>query len=359
MTHNTPDDPRVPLDSAGRPLKRTVDPHAGPISTEADMWRRGAAAARDPWLDDPASDPYVDDPYAYGDDLGLGPEDDPDRFYPGYHDEDDDDQGGYVSSAMDTVRRNPVGSALLIAGLALLAMPRVERDTVRTQTRRLEERVRGRYAGTESRLRGQAAQHRDKLGARAGKLGARAEELRDRISAGTEDMSEAARKRVIAARRRAIDMSDDAWQGLRSGTSDTGRMIRDNPLAAGALAVAAGAAIAAAIPGSRMESRRLGSVANRFWEEARAVFEEERARIVAGANAAMDEARSVATETVRDVKDAVPDGEDVVERTRDQAREAAKRVSDAAREGAKSEGSHPEGRTSEGRTSEGSGSGRT
>ncbi|ROU03778.1 hypothetical protein [Histidinibacterium lentulum] len=336
MTYNTPDDPRVPLDSAGRPLKRTVDPHAGPISAEEDMWSRDAAAARDPWLDDPASDPYVDDPYAYGDDLGLGPEDDPDRFYPGYLDEDDDDDGGYVSTAMDTVRRNPVGSAMIIAGLALLAAPRVERDTVRAQTQRLQERVRGRYAGTESRTRGQFAQQRDKLSGRT-------QELRKRITEGTEDMSEEARKRVIAARRRALDMSEQAREGLRSGASGTNRMIRDNPLAAGALAVAAGAAIAAAIPGSRMENRRLGPMAHRFWDEARAVFEEERARVVAGANAAMDEARSVATEAVRDVKDAVPDGEEVVDRTRDQAREAAKRVSEAARDGAKAEGSKSEG----------------
>jgi ElaB/YqjD/DUF883 family membrane-anchored ribosome-binding protein len=332
MTDTPPDDPRTPLDSAGRPLNRPTGPQAGPRPGEQDIWSRDPGATRDPWLDRPAPDPHVADPHAYGDDLGFGPDDDPASYL---DDEDHDDEGGFVSTAVGAVRNNPVGSALVLAGLALLAAPRLERDTVRAQGRRLQGRAQDQYA----RLKGQA---RGAYATQKAGMGARTHDLRARITEGTEDMGEAARKRVIAARRRALDMTEQARDGLRSGASETDRMIRDNPLAAGALAIAAGAAIAAALPRTRMETRRFGSAANRFWDEARAVFEEERARVVAGANAAMDEARSMATEAVRDVKDAVPDGEEMVGRTRDQARDAAKRVSDAAREGARAEGAGTE-----------------
>jgi ElaB/YqjD/DUF883 family membrane-anchored ribosome-binding protein len=159
-----------------------------------------------------------------------------------------------------------------------------------------------------------------------------------RLSEGTEGMSEQARARVIEARRRAMEMSERARAGLRSGAARADSTVRDNPLMTGVVALAAGAALGAALPRTEMENSRLGQISDRLMDEARAVFEEERARLKAGAAAAADEMRSMAHEVARETRDAVPDGKEAVDRSKEAVREGVGRVATAAKKGADAEG---------------------
>lgn len=238
------------------------------------------------------------------------------------YDEDHDDES-WLAPVTETVRANPVGTALTVAGIALLLAPSVDRSTVRKQYRRARD------AGSAqmSHYRSKAAHYRSKADNYTSAL-------RDRISEGTHDMSDAARERVIAARKRALASASETGDYLRHGQERAQTAMQDNPLMAGALALAAGAALGAALPRTRMEDSRFGAMSERLMDEARAVYEKERAMITAGARAATDEMREMATEAVQDTRDALPDGEEAVERVKMTARDGAKRVSDAAREGA-------------------------
>jgi hypothetical protein len=75
------------------------------------------------------------------------------------------------------------------------------------------------------------------------------------------------------------------------------------PLAAGALAFAAGAAIAAALPRTQMEDDYFGERSDQFLEDAERLFEEERAKLGRVAKATADEAKAVMSEKADGMKE--------------------------------------------------------
>lgn len=80
----------------------------------------------------------------------------------------------------------------------------------------------------------------------------RAAALRERLSEGTENLSEQARDRVIAARENAFHARDAAISYAHQGRDRAVDIFEDQPLIAGALAVALGAALGAALPRSNV-----------------------------------------------------------------------------------------------------------
>lgn len=82
--------------------------------------------------------------------------------------------------------------------------------------------------------------------------------LRERLAEGTENLTEEARSRVIAARERALEARDAAASYAQQGRERAVDIFEEQPLIAGALAVALGAALGAALPRSRMEDQYLG-----------------------------------------------------------------------------------------------------
>ncbi|CUH38951.1 hypothetical protein JSE7799_01670 [Jannaschia seosinensis] len=156
--------------------------------------------------------------------------------------------------------------------------------------------------------------------------------LYERLAQGTERMSDAARDRVVQARAAAWD----AQRELSARTSDVRASGRNaymsQPLLAGVIAFGIGAVIGASLPRTQREDRYLGSYRDRAVDEAERIFHEESAKLRAVAEAAMDEAKDVATETMHEARERTPSGEEAVDKAENKAKSAADRVKSAAEE---------------------------
>lgn len=152
----------------------------------------------------------------------------------------------------------------------------------------------------------------------------RAMSFRDRLSQGTEHLSEEARQRVIAARERALEARDAVVDYGHKGSEKMTDLFEDYPLVTGALAVAVGAAIGAALPRTRIEDDYLGQHSEHLVEEAERIFAEESEKLSKVAHAATDEAKRVLHEFKEDAQEAT----DAVVK---EAGAAGERVADAAR----------------------------
>ncbi|MFU1478242.1 DUF3618 domain-containing protein [Roseovarius sp. C7] len=159
----------------------------------------------------------------------------------------------------------------------------------------------------------------------------RAAALRDRLSEGTEQLSEEARKRVIAARERAVEARDAAMVRARQTGERASDLYEEHPLVAGALAVAVGAGIGAALPRSRTEDAYLGQHSDTLMDEAERIFAEEKAKLGEVARAAGEEAKKVARETKDDLDENAPGDSDFTDALKNKARQSGERVADAAK----------------------------
>jgi len=126
----------------------------------------------------------------------------------------------------------------------------------------------------------------------------RAERARRRLAEGTEALGEEARQRVLDARARAVHMANRAERAAREGYArlrDPARdFFDDQPLVAGALAMAAGAALAGALPRTRAEDDWLGATRDRLFDEAERILAEERDKAGRVAQTAVKEAGAAA-----------------------------------------------------------------
>lgn len=173
----------------------------------------------------------------------------------------------------------------------------------------------------------------------------RAAALWDRLAEGTEQLSDEGRDRVIAARERVHDARDAAMATARKGQERAYDMFEEQPLIAGALALAVGAAIGAALPRTGFEDKHFGAQSDELIHEAERILSEERAKVGAVVDAAMDETRDIASETRSSIEDAAKQvksaadnhasGEtavqDVADTTKDTVEAAGKRVADRAK----------------------------
>jgi hypothetical protein len=163
----------------------------------------------------------------------------------------------------------------------------------------------------------------------------RANRARLRLVQGTEDLSEAARERVIAARARAVEMAREVDSATRRGAQwsrDTASdFVEEQPLVAGALALAVGAALAGALPRSRREDEIVGETRDKFFDEAERIFEEEREKAAKVASAALAEGKSIVEEKRQKADDSAPGTKSAVEAAADEVRDAAGRIGDAAK----------------------------
>lgn len=156
-------------------------------------------------------------------------------------------------------------------------------------------------AGVSDKAQGMAAAARD-AGASAvdaaqdlsSSAADRAAALRDRLAQGTEDLSEEARWRVLDARQRAVEAREAAADYARQGRDRVVDIFEEQPLVAGALAVAFGAALGAALPRSRIEDEYLGEQSDHLIEEAERILAEEKEKLGKVAKAARDAASRAA-----------------------------------------------------------------
>ena len=126
-----------------------------------------------------------------------------------------------------------------------------------------------------------------------------------------------------AAPRRAAGTGHQMRQGL-----DT--LIEDQPLVAGAIAMALGAAVGGALPRSRVEDRILGEKSDRAMETVRTLAKDQGAKLQATASAVADEALSIAGEASAELGAKLPSGDEIVDAAESKVREAASRLREAS-----------------------------
>ena len=158
-----------------------------------------------------------------------------------------------------------------------------------------------------------------------------ATELRNSLFEGTERMDVAGRERVASARARAYQGQLRAQGYARRGQQQAGDLFQQQPLVAGAIAMALGAVVGGLLPRTRREDEAFGSYRDQLFADAESVFEDERMRAEAAARAALDEARKIGDEAKDSVLGKTPDGRETVREAEGQARTAAQRVADAAK----------------------------
>ena len=163
-----------------------------------------------------------------------------------------------------------------------------------------------------------------------------ATELRNSLFEGTEKMDVRGRERVATARARAYQAQlrgkDYARDYARQGQQRANDFFYEQPLVAGALAVALGAVVGGLLPRTRREDEAFGAYRDQLFDDAEAVFRDERMRVEAAARAALAEAGDIAEEAKDSVLGRTPDGREAVDAAEDKARTAAQRVASAARE---------------------------
>ena len=170
-----------------------------------------------------------------------------------------------------------------------------------------------------------------------GRLYERSQDLRARIGEGTEGMSEQARMRVMQARQAAADAQHQLEARFGEARATGQRLYEEQPLLGGAIAFAVGAAIGASLPRTDVEDEYVGVYRDRLFDDADRVFREESSKLRAVANAALDEARSVADEKAESVKGATPSGRDAVDSVRGGGGAIGREPGERGREGGSQE----------------------
>lgn len=163
----------------------------------------------------------------------------------------------------------------------------------------------------------------------------RAAKLRARLAEGTENLSEEARARVIAAREAAIDARRNAAQALEAKSRQAADFYDRQPLVAGALALALGAAIGGALPRTKAEDEALGAHSDALMERAEAIFREEQEKAAAVMQAAADEAQNIAEEKRAAMDKAAPEGKTAAAAAADEVKSAGQRIAGKAADKAK------------------------
>ncbi|GIT92046.1 hypothetical protein JANAI62_25030 [Jannaschia pagri] len=147
--------------------------------------------------------------------------------------------------------------------------------------------------------------HPDMTAAKATQAKARAyaslDDLRARIEDGLEGLPEDAKARVRSAREAAIAAQAQVQEQAKTAAQKARDTARDNPLLIGVLAFAAGAAIAAALPRTRIEDQTFGQHRDRLFDEADRLLRDELAKATAAAEDALATGQARAKAAAADV----------------------------------------------------------
>ncbi|MGF1552824.1 MAG: DUF3618 domain-containing protein [Paracoccaceae bacterium] len=299
--------------------------------------------------------------------------------------------GNLVRRVQDTARDNPLPLALIGAGIALFAVgggPSSRRiadgaQDVGTRARMAGEQARDRLSSDDDAYadlydedmmgddpfivggvrdgRPRDAMTGEPIGVPADSASIEAEKrsrreaVRERLRSlggSGEELSAEMRERRERARRRAEETAEDARRRAQMARDELGYRVRrggerarragheasrqaqgflhDNPLAAGAIALAVGALAGAALPQSEIEDRRIGDDASRLRGDLanRAVEEARRARRVA--EAATREALEAFGDEARAGMERSGGGRDAVQEAEARAAGIGERVASAA-----------------------------
>jgi ElaB/YqjD/DUF883 family membrane-anchored ribosome-binding protein len=195
------------------------------------------------------------------------------------------------------------------------------RDRASATLRNIENDARSYAADLKSGLSDRLEAARDFAAERASILTDFTAKMKEAFASGLDDLSETARDQIIGIRQQAYSARIRMQSSARYGTKDAGRMIEDHPMVAGVIALALGAAFAAALPRTKVEDRTFGVESDRLMDEAKRSLVQERDRAARIAGGVADELKEKARSTF------------------DQASEKVSATADAVKERARSEAS--------------------
>lgn len=183
-----------------------------------------------------------------------------------------DNGGQFAGNIGRSVRDNPIPLALVGIGLSWLMVSGNRNDAespYRAQTRDVDPSSRDRVASGTDAARERVVTASEAVEGKASELaGAGRQKLREARDTA-EQYGEAAKSRLESVRSHTTDAARSARDGIYSTTDSAVRFFEEHPLVFGALAVAAGAALAAIIPPTRRESEFMGDESTRLREAAK------------------------------------------------------------------------------------------
>lgn len=238
------------------------------------------------------------------------------------------------ANVMETVRENPIPAAMVGLGLGWLIMEsrgdsltRYQRTTGyrgpatyetlygtggygrRDYGREGYDVPRGYYEQEEGRLervRSEAARAADEVRERAGEMTdevrERAGEMADEVRERTGEVADQTRRQVEHLRDEAEHQAEEirywAERQAREARGGYRRMMNENPLALGAIALAAGAFIGLVLPATEAERELMGETRDRFVRQAQEVAQETAEKVQHVAEEAGRAAKETAQEEI-------------------------------------------------------------
>jgi Protein of unknown function (DUF3618) len=181
---------------------------------------------------------------------------------------------------------------------------------------------------------------RERVAGMAGRVGEGVSEAVEGVRERASDISQSAGARLhqagdtILGARGAVRQHAGAARRSAAGTGRYMRhgldtLIEDQPLVAGAIAMALGAAVGGSLPRSRVEDRMFGERSDRAMETVRTLAKDQGAKVQATASAVVDEALNIADEASAELGAKLPSGEEIVDAAESKVREAASRLHEA------------------------------
>lgn len=191
------------------------------------------------------------------------------------------------STLADTIRENPVPVALAGIGLGWLLMGNRRQQAGQPSLHRRRYPYYGESTaggGSAGEALGQARERagetagrvQEKAGETAGQIGEKAGELAERTQEGADRLA------------------DRTQTGARRANEGLQRVLRENPLAVGALAVGVGAAVGLAVPETRKEHEVMGEARDNLLDRAQEKAQETKQKVQRVAEEAQNAAREEA-----------------------------------------------------------------
>jgi ElaB/YqjD/DUF883 family membrane-anchored ribosome-binding protein len=225
-------------------------------------------------------------------------------------------------SLTDTIRENPLPTALIGIGLGWLLMesatrsdeeyypdedyyyyPEYSDEKARRQmyegepyVERDEDRVREQTRYAKEKAKGTAEQVKDKAGDVVEGVKEKASEMTHRSRERAEHLTGRARERAAETRHRTARKTRYQTRRAKRGVQN---MFEENPLAMGAVAVAAGTIVGLMAPSTRKEDEWMGDTRDRLVDRAKATAQETAEQVRDVALEAQHSAKETAKEEAR------------------------------------------------------------
>ena len=171
------------------------------------------------------------------------------------------------SMVTNTVRQNPIPLALIGLGLGMFIVNRVRSADDRTKRSLYEPDQQLGYGDAGYQYGGKRRQYATRSGEYAGTSRPYGAPDRTSLSGVRETASEFAQGTAD----KVSELSQQAREGARWAGRGFERLVRENPLAVGATAIAVGAAVGLALPATRVEHEYMGEASEKIVDKAQQV----------------------------------------------------------------------------------------